>query len=341
MYCRAGRLLGACAALLALADLAGCGRSGSPAPPRRIAILRFENLGGDVSTDWMGRAFSEAIGAELTGAPGIRVIGSAQLHSFDAALGVRPVSAPGVSAERDLALAAGATRIGYGEYAVRAGRIEARLSMEDSGTGKMTGVLTASAPADNMLGAAMELARGISGRAAEYPTRSQAALRDYATALEAQDAATAGHLEAAVSADPNFGAAYRSLAHLKAAHGDRAEALNVLKRGLARGNAIGEVERARLEVEAASLGDDPVARRKALAALARLQPDDPPGVARARRYRHERPFLWRRRRGPAEATGAGSRGYRGAQPARLRGRLYGRPQSRPGGALAATAPCGR
>ena len=224
----------------------------------------------------MGRAFSEAIGAELTGAPGIRVIGSAQLHSFDAALGVRPVSAPGVSAERDLALAAGATRIAYGEYAVRAGRIEARLSIEDPRTGKTIRVLTASAAVGDVLGAASELARGISSRAVPYPTRSQAALREYAEALEAQDpAATGGRLEAALSADPDFGAAYRSLAHLKAGHGDRAGGLDILQRGLARGNAIGQVERARLEVEAAGLGDDAGARRAALGALAKLQPDDP------------------------------------------------------------------
>jgi Flp pilus assembly protein TadD len=276
VYSRTGRYLGASAVLLAVAGLAGCGRLSAPAAPQRIAILRFENLGQDVSADWMGRGFSETIGAELNGAPGIRVIGSAQLHGFDAALGVRPVSAPGVSAERDLALAAGATRIAYGVYAVRAGRIEARLSMEDPGTGKMVRVATASAAAGDVLGAAAELARGISGHAGPYPTRSQAALREYAEALESQDpAATAQRLEAALSADPDFGMAYRSLAHLKAGHGDRAGAFDEIKRGLARGNALGEVERARMEVEAASLGDDPRERRTALATLAKLQPDDP------------------------------------------------------------------
>ena len=85
MYCRAGnpacgRLSGGAPAesrlqpglaapLLFFLLLSGCTRQ-SPAPRvERIAILRFENLGADVSGDWMGRAFSELITAELAGAP--------------------------------------------------------------------------------------------------------------------------------------------------------------------------------------------------------------------------------------------------------------------------------
>jgi tetratricopeptide (TPR) repeat protein len=267
---------GASAALMALAGLTGCGRNSAPPAPERLAILRFENLGADVSTDWMGRALSEVVATELTGIRGMRVIGSSQLHGLDGALGVRPASAPGVSAERDLALAAGANRIGYGDYAMRAGHLEARLEIEDPRTGKMVETVAASAPSGDVLGAAASLARQLSSHASGYPTRSQAALREYATALEAQaSAGTAAHLEAAISADPDFGPAYRTLAHLEIGGGDRAGALATLQHGLARGSAIGPVERARLEAEAASLGADPGASRRALAALARLQPEDP------------------------------------------------------------------
>jgi tetratricopeptide (TPR) repeat protein len=261
--------------LLALAGLAGCGRSSAPRTPERVAILRFENLGADVSDDWMGRALSEVIGTELAGAGNVRVIGSAQLHGLDGVLGVRPVSAPGVSAERDLALAAGANRIGYGDYTVRAGRIEARLAIEDPGTGKTVQVVTASAAAGDVLGAASALVHEVSARATVYATRSQAALREYAMALEAKgEADVSGRLEAAIAADPNFGAPYQTLAHLKIARGDRAGALATLQQALARGG-IGAIDRARLEVEAASLGGDPAARRQSLAALARLEPADP------------------------------------------------------------------
>jgi len=275
VHYKAGWMRGASAALLTWAGLTGCGRSSAPTVPERLAVLRFENLGADVSTDWMGRALSEAIGTELTGIPGMRVIGSAQLHSLDGALGIRPASAPGVSAERDLALAAGANRIGYGDYDVRADRLEARLAIEDPRTGRMVETIAASAPSGDVLGAAASLARQLSRYASAYPTRSQAALREYAMALEAQGPGTAAHLEAAISADPAFGPAYRTLAHLEIGSGDRSGALATLQRGLARGGAIGPVERARLEAEAASLGGDLGASRRALAALARLQPEDP------------------------------------------------------------------
>ncbi len=274
MHCRAAWARLVVAAVLALAGLTGCGRISGPA--ERLAILRFENLGADVSADWMGRAFSEAIATELTGVRGIRIIGSAQLHGLDGALGVRPASAPGVSAERDLALAAGANRIGYGDYAVRGGRLEAHLEIEDARSGKIVEVVTASAPEGDVLGAAASVARQLSSRAAAYPTRSPVALREYAMALEAPaSVASAEHLAAALAGDPDFGPAYRTLAHLEIGSGERAAAAATLQRGLARGDNLGPVERARMEVEAASLGSDLGASRRALAALVRLQPEDP------------------------------------------------------------------
>src|ERR1051325_9824924 len=95
--------------------LAACGRA--PAPPaRRIAVLRFENLGGDVSLDWMGRAFSESLIAALAGTPRVHVFPFSALHGLDAAMGARPLDAPGISAERQQALEAGAGRIVYGTY---------------------------------------------------------------------------------------------------------------------------------------------------------------------------------------------------------------------------------
>ena len=105
--------------------MAAC--SGQPARPavERIAVLRFENLGEDSSVDWMGRAFPEIIAGELAGMADLYAIPSARLHSLDGALGPRAAAAPGISGERNLALAAGANRIGYGEYRVRNGKLEA------------------------------------------------------------------------------------------------------------------------------------------------------------------------------------------------------------------------
>src|SRR2546430_300317 len=93
-------------ALLAVALLSvlSCAKKPAVSGTERIAVLRFENLGSDPSTSWMGRAFSEVIAAELQALP------STRLHAYDRLLGVRPVSAPGISTESTEALLAGATR---------------------------------------------------------------------------------------------------------------------------------------------------------------------------------------------------------------------------------------
>ena len=105
--------------LLAIALLlaaVGCSRiapkNAAKPEPQRFAILRFENLSASSAADWMGRALSEVLSTELSGAPGLSVISTGELHAFDRNLGARPISAPGISAERSDALAAGANRLG-------------------------------------------------------------------------------------------------------------------------------------------------------------------------------------------------------------------------------------
>ena len=135
----------------------------------------------------MGRAFSEVFTAELAGAPGVYAIPSSRLHVLDRLLGPRPVSAPGISAERSLALASGATRLGYGEYSVRGGRLSARLTIEDPRTGKTT-KLDSAGPSGRLAGdvfaAASELARQVSTRVAPYGTTSVPAIEAYIAAEE-------------------------------------------------------------------------------------------------------------------------------------------------------------
>jgi Tfp pilus assembly protein PilF len=254
--------------------LAGCTRQ-PPAPHvERIAILRFENLGAGVSGDWMGRAFSEVITAELAGAPGVYAIPSSRLHGPDRVLGPRPVSAPGISAERSLALASGATRLGYGEYSVRGGRLSARLTIEDSRTGKT--VKLVSAAAGDVFAVANGLARQVSSRLAPYGTKSVPALEAYMAAQESATAdATEENLDRAIAADPDFGPPYRLLAQLKAQRQDRAAAGALLGQALARAGAMPPAERARLDLEAASLHGDSAARHSALVKLVALEPNDP------------------------------------------------------------------
>lgn len=223
----------------------------------------------------MGRAFSEIIAAELAPAPGLYAIPFSQLHGLEGQTGVRPISAPGISTERELALFSGATRLGYGEFSIRGGRLRARLTLEDPATGRMAGVLRAESAAGDVNGVASSLARQIAPGSANYGTGNPAALEAYMTALEtaAADAKSAAAARA-IAADPNFGPAYRLEAEAKARQQDLAGALVILDDAGRRGNAIHAAERARISLEAANLRNDLAGRRQALAELVKTEPGD-------------------------------------------------------------------
>jgi Flp pilus assembly protein TadD len=223
----------------------------------------------------MGRAFAGIITAELSGAAGIHSLPPSLLHGFDRGLGVRPISAPGISSERTQALLAGAQHIGYGDYAIRGGRVEVRLTLEDAATGKMTKVISTSAPEGDVLGAATDLARQMAGRISPYGTRSAQALRAYVAGTESSDPAAAEvALNLAIAADPDFAAPYETLAQFRAQSGDGSGALAILEQAEARGKSIPEVTRARLKVLAAELRGDRAGRQEALASVVKLDPGD-------------------------------------------------------------------
>jgi len=272
VYCRTG-LLACPLGIALLLSAAGCARSNTKPELQHFAILRFENLSADSNEDWMGRALSEVLSAELSGAPGLAVISTAQLRAFDRTLGVRPISAPGISTERTDALAAGADRLGYGDYSVRGGRLSVSLSIEDAHTGRMVKTVSVSAAANDVLGAATDLARQISVRTAPYPTHNSDCLEAYAEALESRNLPdTAANLGRAIAADPDFGPPYRMLAELDAQRGDKAAAMTVLNQAMARGDAIAPIERARIAVVDADLQADAAAKQAALTELAKLEP---------------------------------------------------------------------
>jgi tetratricopeptide (TPR) repeat protein len=248
--------------------LAACSRKPAQTGPERIAILRFENMGADVSTDWVGRALSEVVTQEVGGIP------SVALHSMDRLMGGHPVSAPGISAEISQALASGASRVGYGEFTVRNGKLETRLTLEDARTLKMVKVVEAVTPAGDVLGAAAALARQISTSPKPYGTSNPEALMHYSKAIESTDSSmTERELEQAIAADPDFAAAYIPLAQAKVQKMDRAGAQAVLEKGLTRTN-IPEANRARFEVDLADLRGDVPARMTALAKLGKLESSD-------------------------------------------------------------------
>ena len=224
----------------------------------------------------MGRAFSEIIADELEGVPAVFRVSPAQVRTGAAALGPRPAGAPGISAERTASLAEGANRIAYGQYEVRNGVVEAQVTVEDTRTGKMTVLKGVSAPVANLVSAASALAVEISPRIAPYGTSDPEVVRIHVQAMEGLDAATAvTSLQKAIATDPNFGPTYQQLAQFKAQQRDIPGALALLDQALARGDAMGAIERGRIQLQSATLRNDPAAIQQSLAALAKADPNDP------------------------------------------------------------------
>jgi Flp pilus assembly protein TadD len=268
---RAFRLLLAGAAVFA----SSCARR-EQTTVQRLAVLRFENLTPDASTDWIGRALPEVIVSELAGAPGIYAIPSARLHAQAAAFGVRPAGAPGVSAEAQLAQSLGANRIGYGEYSIVGGRLRVRLTVEDPARRQIAeGPIEVAVNAGDAIGAASAIARRISPNARPYATSNAEALAAYVRGLETPDpAAMRRYGEEAVARDPNYGPAYLLLVDTALKQQDRAAAVATLQAAAAKGAAIQEESRRRLEVVSATLRGDADGLERALSGLAQSAPLD-------------------------------------------------------------------
>ncbi|HUE05077.1 MAG TPA: tetratricopeptide repeat protein, partial [Bryobacteraceae bacterium] len=150
------------------------------------------------------------------------------------------------------------------------------LTVEDTLTGRITSLDPVSAPAAEVLSAASALALQLSPRITPYGTRSAQVVQAHVNALEGLGAAgVAEALQKAIAADPDFGPAYRQLAVIRIQRKDVDGALALLNQALARGSAIPEAERARIQLQAATLRGDSAARLQALAALAKADPNEP------------------------------------------------------------------
>lgn len=242
-----------------------------------MAILRFENLTGDESLDWMGRAASEVMSAELAGSTATSIISPAALRATDRILGVRPLSAPGISAERTAALLSGATRILYGRLSRSGGSLRLDAALFDTARQHIDRTLTARAPASgSVIRLADSLARELQVPTRPFETQNPEALRLYCAGLETTDAAAAAQsYSLALAADPNFGEAYAVWAQLAGNQRNRAETERILALAAARGASIAEPARAHLAAIAARLSGDLAAEARALDALARMDPADP------------------------------------------------------------------
>jgi tetratricopeptide (TPR) repeat protein len=220
---------------------AACGRNG-PDGPQSIAVLRFDNLSGDASLDWMGRGMAEMLALQVRGA-------------FTPIIPSRTV------------------RIVHGRFTRPGGRLRVDVAVEDLGSRQR--VANVSASGDSLLDVIGRVANQIDPSARPAPVRNDTALRYYAGALESGGAQPSVELlDRAIEADPDFGPAYVAAVSLAKARGDRAAAERYLRAASARGGALDERSRALLAHEAAGFKGDIEAQLKALAELARLNPAD-------------------------------------------------------------------
>lgn len=270
MYFRATRVLHLSLVALALFLNACSKKEAAAGPPPLYAVVRFENLSGDASLDWVARATADYLARTLAGALNGSVLNSETLARNAVGLGVEPGRAPGSSAQRADAIAAGATRLVSGNIEKGPEGIRIAATTEDLVTHKTVSFVAVSQP--GALKALNDLAHAFSPRAARYVTSDTEALRLYTTALDEPPAEAVKGLEQAVARDPNFGPAWVARAELARSSGDRTGAEALIARGLA--GKIDPLDRANLEVERANLGSDTAAKIQALAHLSQLTPAD-------------------------------------------------------------------
>ncbi|HEX5430332.1 MAG TPA: hypothetical protein VFW83_00085, partial [Bryobacteraceae bacterium] len=219
-----------------------CSRSSNPSSKiERLSILRFDNLTGDPSFDWL-----------TTAAPGMlidQLTGSGQ---------ILPSLADSVSG----AYIEQATRMGHGYFEKRAGKLHFAVLIEDSENHKIVQRDTADGPPLAAMGA---LAKQLDPRARAFSTSNP----------EAAAAWGRGEFEQAAGLDPDFGLAWLAWAQKLAAGGDSGRAEEVAQRALMRPGLRSVIERTRLELLLSSLRGDAQGRVHALQELARLIPADP------------------------------------------------------------------
>src|SRR6185312_15942553 len=89
----------------------------------------------------------EVMAFELTGVNALHVITLGALRGLDRVLGPRPSTAPGISTELSEAMAAGATRVLYGQISRPGDRLRIDGTLYDSGTQRVERTIVAEGPA--------------------------------------------------------------------------------------------------------------------------------------------------------------------------------------------------
>lgn len=196
--------------LLILAIMLGSACKRSPQRPvRRIAVVPFENLSGDMKLDWWG-AISPFVVVSQTG-------------------NVQGLVTVVAGAERDVtALRANFVLAGY--YTVTGGEIRVRSVLRDVASSRTVRRLDISGPP---AGALQRVSAFLSGKPVPSAALNVAALEQFGRSLLARDPAEKrALLEQALKADPKHAFAAASLAQMQSAAGDREAARQTLVNAL-------------------------------------------------------------------------------------------------------------
>jgi Flp pilus assembly protein TadD len=206
----------------------------------RIAVLRFDNLTGDASLDWISTVAPTILQAEWNGAPRTMALLAASVRD-----GYRE----------------GASRMAHGYFELRGGKLSFRVLIEDAARHVISA--EQAAPGDP-LSAITNIAKRIEPGSQAFSTSNP----------EAVDAWGHADYERAVTLDPDFSGAWLTWVETAAASGGSQRALDIASRGLMRSTLRSPSDRARIQLAAATLRRDESGRIAALEEIARLSPMD-------------------------------------------------------------------
>ena len=148
---------------------------------------------------------------------------SEELHRADGSLGKRMTAVPGVSSEWPNARVSYATRVICGYYSVAGSKLELSAVEMDTATQQTRNVASVTGPVEQLPMLTVRLAQALGYATQAALTNDNAALRSFAMAVDAPRAdVAASQYQAALAADPAFGAAYVGWARSAAALRDRA-----------------------------------------------------------------------------------------------------------------------
>ncbi len=260
------RVLAAVAAL----GLLACRNQTAPGPAARFAVLRFENLSGDKSLDWTGRAASEILGVALQSGMSGPVLRTSAVARQVQSVGVRATGAPGISAERSAALLAGANHLITG-YVERAGALyRVTASEEDVSSGRH--VRTFSATDQAFDAAVMKVASQFTPKPKPFLTTKAEAIQNYSAALDDTPDTGAPLFRKALAADPDFGPAWVASGLLDAVRSDRVSFTRTSAD--ARQRKLDPFSRAQLDLQEATFNGDNKLRIAAMRKIVDLSPGD-------------------------------------------------------------------